>query len=71
MCVAMVIIHTKTLDKKPVDNVTSTESLQLVRRQIFSIVRFRNRAEIIIEVKKAFLFCNLSYLAAERLLDMS
>lgn len=29
MCVAMVIIHTKTLDKKPVDDVTSTPSLQL------------------------------------------
>ncbi|XP_056626451.1 protein FAM53B [Triplophysa dalaica] len=29
MCVAMVIIHTKTLEKKPVDDVTSTESLQL------------------------------------------
>lgn len=29
MCVAMVVIHTKTLDKKPVDDVTSTESLQL------------------------------------------
>ncbi|XP_051529584.1 protein FAM53B isoform X2 [Myxocyprinus asiaticus] len=29
MCVAMVIIHTKTLDKKPVDDVTSQESLQL------------------------------------------
>ncbi|XP_043087203.1 protein FAM53B isoform X2 [Puntigrus tetrazona] len=29
MCVAMVIIHTKTLEKKAVDDVTSTESLQL------------------------------------------
>lgn len=31
MCVAMVIIHTKTLEKKAVDDVTSKESLQLVR----------------------------------------
>ncbi|XP_058649460.1 protein FAM53B [Onychostoma macrolepis] len=29
MCVAMVIIHTKTLEKKAVDDVISTESLQL------------------------------------------
>ncbi|KAK2875989.1 hypothetical protein Q8A67_020085 [Cirrhinus molitorella] len=29
MCVAMVIIHTKTLEKKAVDDVTSTESLPL------------------------------------------
>ncbi|XP_067225422.1 protein FAM53B isoform X1 [Chanodichthys erythropterus] len=29
MCVAMVIIHTKTLEKKAVDDVTSKESLQL------------------------------------------
>ncbi|KTG47766.1 hypothetical protein cypCar_00035393 [Cyprinus carpio] len=29
MCVAMVIIHTKTLEKKAVDDVASTESLQL------------------------------------------
>ncbi len=32
MCVTMVIIHTKTLEKKAVDDVTSTESLQLVRQ---------------------------------------
>ncbi|XP_051968830.1 protein FAM53B-like isoform X2 [Xyrauchen texanus] len=36
MCVAMVIIHTKTLDKKPVDDVTSQESLQLHEPPIMS-----------------------------------
>ncbi len=37
MCVAMVIIHTKTLEKKAVDDVISTESLQLVRQQRFTL----------------------------------
>ncbi len=37
MCVAMVIIHTKTLEKKAVEDVISTESLQLVRQQRFTL----------------------------------
>lgn len=42
MCVAMVIIHTKTLEKKAVDDVTSKEStLDLVRPKQAKVLRYR------------------------------
>lgn len=42
MCVAMVIIHTKTLEKKAVDDVTSKEStLDLVRPKQAKALRYR------------------------------